>query len=217
LHPQQSSEVSPFITGRSAQISLSREFETQASKLPFQILRYPIWRYGFSSFRMRPWARLNVSASLTFATSQPRDLATSRPCWLNRRVFTLLVHEVPRCAIPPYTLPHVHKNLSSSALRDSTPTRVSAPRHFATRESLVPPVFHSHPSMAHTAPAVRISLSHDLAISASKFLDLFLRGPETRSLAQIQRSSCNLNPTAIIFSPLAYSRLGVPNVRTPNL
>jgi hypothetical protein len=74
-----------------------------------------------------------------FTTSQLRDLATSQTCdlatsrWLNRRVFTLLIREFSRCVVPPYALPRVHKNLGSSTLCDSTSTRVSAPRHFATR------------------------------------------------------------------------------------
>jgi hypothetical protein len=102
--------------------------------------------------------------------------------------------------VPPYALPRVHKNLGYLALRGSTSTRVSAPRRFLTWRPFVPPVFHSHSAMAYTTPAVRISLSRNLTTPVLKFSNLFLRVPETRSLAQIQRSSCATDPTTILLS-----------------
>jgi hypothetical protein len=151
---------------------------------------------------MKPWVRLNVSTS--------RNLATSRPHRLNRRAFTLLVHESPRCEnstrIHPLAarshLILTHASPQISALRHFVTRRPHefAPWHFVTCESLVPPVLHSRSAMAHTAPAVEISPSRNLAIPVPKFSNLFLRGPETRSLTQIQRSSCVTDPTAILLS-----------------
>jgi hypothetical protein len=53
--------------------------------------------------------------------------------------------------------------------------------------------------MAHTAPAVGISLSHNLAIPMAKFSDLFLRDLKKRSLAQIQWSSCVPDPMVLLI------------------
>jgi hypothetical protein len=151
---------------------------------------------------MKPWVRLNVITSLNLATSQPRRL--------NHRAFTLLVHESPRCdnsirIHPLATQSHLilaHASPQISALRHFVTRRPHefAPRHFATCESLVPPVLHSRSAMAHTAPAVGISPSRNLAIPMPKFSNLFLQGPETQSLAQIQQSSCVTDPTTILLS-----------------
>jgi hypothetical protein len=72
--------------------------------------------------------------------------------------------------------------------------------HFAAHKSFVPPVFHLRSAMAHMAPAVGILLSRNLAIPMAKLSGLFLQRSETRSLAQIQWSSCVLDPTAILLS-----------------
>jgi hypothetical protein len=76
------------------------------------------------------------------------------------------------------------------------------PRHFMAHKSFVPPIFHLRSAMAHTTPAVRISLSCNLAISVSKFSDLFSRGTKTQSLTQIQWSSCTPDSTVVLLLPL---------------
>jgi hypothetical protein len=95
---------------------------------------------------------------------QSRDLATSQPCRLNHRIFTLLVHESPRCRSHLYALPRIR--------------RISAPQRFTTRRphesrsstlrdsaSFVPPVFHSRSAMAHT----NIQLSRYRYLATSRY------------------------------------------------
>jgi hypothetical protein len=190
-------EVSPFTTGDQLNLAISRVRDSKLPTLPF---KSSDTRSGDTGIAPSTCNRgLGLMLAL-LATLKSRDLATSRPRRLNRRIFTLLVRESPRCAVPPYTLPRVHKNLGSSALRDSAFTRVSAPRHFTTRvlcATCTPLTLHYGP---HCSSCRDIAISRPRDIRA-KFSDLFLRGPETRSLAQIQRSSCIPDPTVVLLSP----------------
>jgi hypothetical protein len=56
-------------------------------------------------------------------------------------------------------------------------------------------------------PRLAISLPHDFTISIAKFSGLFSRGPKMRSHMQIQWSSHDLDPTVVLLSLLAFSRL----------
>jgi hypothetical protein len=139
---------------------------------------------------------LTVSAFRDFATSQSRDLATSP---VEPSSFHPPSPRVSEMHGP--TLCSATRPLESWILTSRLDVHTSlASRHFAARESSMPPVFHSRSTMAHTAPAVGISLSRNLAIPVPKFSNLFLRGPETRSLAQIQWSSYVTDPTTILLS-----------------
>jgi hypothetical protein len=70
----------------------------------------------------------------------------------------------------------------------------------------VPPVFHSRLRYGPHCSSCQDIASRNLAIPVAKFSDLFLRGPEIRSLAQIQRSSCVPDPTTVLISPTSRPR-----------
>jgi hypothetical protein len=129
------------------------------------------------------------------------------------RVFTLLVRESPRCVVPPYALPCVHKN--------------SAPRHFVTRcphESqllgtswLMNPLYHLYSTCTPLWPTL-LSSCRDIAI-------LQPRDPRSQTLepflARSRDTIPHSDPTVLLcsgsngFPYLATSRprdLEYPNV-----
>jgi hypothetical protein len=89
LHPQQSSEVSPFLLGDQLNLTISRVQDLKPPTLPLKTCD------SRSSDTGTAPSTCNRGLGLTIGAS--RHLATSPPCRLNRQIFTLLVRESPRC------------------------------------------------------------------------------------------------------------------------